>query len=432
VTRALARTDAEPRLLAHWLQTGEPASLTDHAREYGTLPADTGKQIIRAVGAAGLRGRGGAWFPTGRKLASVADHGAEAGSTYVVVNGAEGEPASAKDKLLLHVAPHLVLDGAELAAVAVGARQVTVCLHRDAAGLPGLRAAIAERRAAGWGRSGVRLRVLESPRWYVSSDSSALARFVEGGPAKPRDEPTHVQGVKGQPTLVSNVETLAHLALITRFGAGWFRQAGTVKSPGTWLVTLSGAVARPGVYEIPVGTSAAELLRLAGGASSPWQAMLLGGYAGSWLPVGETLDMPLAPETLGATRSSLGPGILIGLPSAGCGLAETARVVAWLARQSARQCGPCFKGTPTIAEELSRLTWDQDQRALHRLRYAMALVYRRGACSYPDGVVTLTESALRVFAVDIGRHLATGRCSGSGHPRVLPLPAALPDTEPWR
>jgi NADH:ubiquinone oxidoreductase subunit F (NADH-binding) len=431
VTRALTHNDAPARLLAQWLQTGRTANLTEHARQYGTLPTDTGKQIIRAVSAAGLRGRGGAWFPTGRKLAAVAARGAQAQATYVVVNGAEGEPGAAKDGLLLHAAPHLVLDGAELAAVAIGAKQITVCLHRGARALKELRAAIAERRAAGWGRTGVHITAAETPRWYVSSDASSLARFVGGGPAKPRAGATHEHGVKGQPTMVSNAETFAHLAMIARFGAGWFRQAGTVETPGTWLVTLSGAVARPGVYEVPVGTSAVEFLDLAGGATSPWQAMLVGGYAGSWLPAGQMLELPLAPETLTAMRSSLGAGILIGLPGTACGLAETARVVAWLAGQSARQCGPCFKGGPAIADELAQLVWHQDRRALYRLRYAMAMVYRRGACAHPDGIVRLTESALRVFADEVNTHLA-GRCAGSDRIPILPLPAPLPKGEPWR
>jgi len=432
VTIAPPFNEAPPRLLARWLQTGRPADLAEHARQYRRPATDSGAEIIRAVTAAGLRGRGGAWFPTGRKMQAVATHGAAAGAAYVVVNAAESEPASSKDQLLLQAAPHLVLDGAELAAVAVGARQVSVCLTRGAEGMAELRTAIAERRAAGWHRAGVSITAVGTPRWYTSSDATALARFIGGGPAKPQALATHVRGVRGKPTMVSNAETFAHIALIARYGARWFREVGTSDAPGTWLVTLSGAVVRPGVYEVPVGASAADIIALAGGASEPWQAMLLGGYCGSWLPAEAMLDRPLAPEALAAAGVAPGVGILIGLPANACGLAETARVVTWLAGQSARQCGPCFNGLPAVAEELAALTWHRDRRALSRARFDLAMVYQRGGCAYPNGTVALTESALRVFADDVRRHLAGGGCDWVTRAPTLPLPEPLPAGEPWR
>jgi NADH:ubiquinone oxidoreductase subunit F (NADH-binding) len=361
----------------------------------------------------------------------VAANGARAGGAYVIVNGAESEPAAGKDKLLLRVAPHLVLDGAELAALAVGAREVTVCVHRGAGLLAVLRAAVAERAAARWG-GGVRLAVVEPPRWYVSSESTALARFVDGGPGKPRSVSAYRSGVGGKPTLVSNAETFAHLAMIARYGAEWFRQAGTDEAPGTWLVTLSGAVHRPGVYEVPVGASAADVLRLAGGATEPWQAMLLGGYGGAWLPAGETVAHPLTPESRDVLGCGPGAGVLVGLPAGACGLAETVRVASWLAAQNARQCGPCFNGTPAIVDDLARLTWGRDRQAYDRARFRMAMVNRRGACAHPDGVVQLVNTALHVFAEDVQRHLADGGCPGLAHRPVLPLPALPAPDEGWR
>jgi NADH:ubiquinone oxidoreductase subunit F (NADH-binding) len=319
-----------------------------------------------------------------------------------------------------------------LAAVAVGAKQVTVCVHRDAHGLAEVQAAIAERRAAGWGRHGVRITAMSSPRWYVSADATALARFVGGGPAKPRAISAYQQGVKGRPTMVSNAETFAHLTLIARYGASWFRQVGTPQAPGTWLVTLSGAVVRPGVYEVPVGASAADLVARAGGVTEPWQAILLGGYCGTWFPAPEFMDRALDPESLRAGGAFLGAGIVVGLPAQACGLAETARVVGWLAAQSARQCGPCFLGTPAIAKELAGLTWRQDHRAASRVRFAMAMVHRRGACSHPDGIASITASALRVFGDDIRAHLATGGCAWLSRTPTLPVPPPLRRGEPWR
>jgi NADH:ubiquinone oxidoreductase subunit F (NADH-binding) len=429
---ALRHDDLAPRLLADWLDTGRPADLAAHGRQYRRLSTDSGEQIIRAVTAAGLRGRGGAWFPTGHKLAIVAEHRVRAATSYVVVNAAESEPASIKDKLLMQVAPHLVLDGAELAAVAVGARRVTVCLKRFAGGIEALRAAIAERRAFGWGRADVSINAMSAPRWYVSSDATALARFVGGGPAKPRSISTYLKGVADQPTMVSNAETFAHIALIARHGANWFRETGTVDAPGTWLVSLGGAVVRAGVYEVPVGTSTADLLALAGGATEPWQAVLLGGYAGQWVPADRMLDVPISPESLRAAGRSPCAGIVVGLPASACGLAETARVATWMAAQNAKQCGPCFKGTPTIAEEFAALTYRQDRKALHRLRFAMAMVRRRGACSHPDGIVSLVESALRVFADDINTHLSRGGCPWMSRVPTLPVPPCPSGKEPWR
>lgn len=428
----VGRDGIEPRLLGRWLRTGRPANLDEHSRQYRRVPSESGPEIIRLATAAGLRGRGGAWFPTGRKLAAVAEQAAQAGSAYVVVNAAESEPASMKDRLLLQAAPHLVLDGAELAAAAVGARHITVCVHREAHALEALQGAIAERRAGRWGRPGIRLSVVTTPRWYVSAEGTSVARFVGGGPAKPRSVSAYKQGVRNQPTMVSNAETYAQLALIARYGAAWFRQLGTETAPGTWLVTLSGAVVQPGVYEVPVGTTAAEILRLAGGPTEPWQALLLGGYCGLWMPSGSMLDIPLAPEELRAAGVAPGSGVLVGLPAHACGLAETARVVAWLAAQNARQCGPCFKGTPAIAEELAGLTWRQDRRALQRLRYTMAMVYRRGACSHPNGIVSVTESALRVFAADVRTHQSGDGCKWMSRTPTLPIPAPLPLGEPWR
>jgi NADH:ubiquinone oxidoreductase subunit F (NADH-binding) len=432
VTPAMAgQPEIPPRLLAGWLRSGTPAGLAEHAQQHGALPAAAAPRLVETANQAGLRGRGGAWFPTGRKLATVATNGAKAGGAHVIVNGAESEPAAAKDKLLLRVVPHLVLDGAELAALAVGASEATVCVHRGVGLLPVLRAAIGERVAAGWG-GGVRLSAVESPSWYVSSESTALANFVNGGPGKPRSISAYREGVNGKPTLVSNTETFAHLGMIARNGADWFRQAGTPAAPGTWLVTLSGAVNRPGVYEVPVGVSAADVLKLAGGASAPWQAMLLGGYGGAWLPAGETMAQPLTPESRDVLGCGPGAGVLYGLATGACGLAETVRVAGWLAAQNARQCGPCFNGTPAIVDDLARLTWGRDRQAFDRARFRMAMVNRRGACAHPDGVVQLVNTALHVFAADVEQHLAHGGCPGLAQRPLLPVPALPSPAEGWR
>jgi NADH:ubiquinone oxidoreductase subunit F (NADH-binding) len=422
-----------PRLLAGWVANNRPATLAEHAQVNGPLPTAVVPQLIDMVTAARLRGRGGAWFPTGRKLTSVAEHGAKAGVAYVVANGVESEPAAGKDKLLLRSVPHLVLDGAELAAMAVGAREITVAVHRGTGLAALLSAAIAERATYGWGgqAAGLRLKIAEPPRWYVSSESTAVAHFVGGGPGKPRDESAYRYGVKGKPTLVSNCETLTHLALIARFGPDWFRQLGTAEAPGTALFTVSGAVRRRAVYEAPIGVTGEEILTMAGGPVEPPQAVLLGGYGGSWLGV-DALSTPFTPEALKPLQASPGAGVLIALPAASCGLAETVRVTSWMASQNARQCGPCFNGLPAIADDMARITWGRDRLALDRLRFRLGMVNKRGACGHPDGVVQLVTTALTVFTDDVTRHLSGRGCPGVMRPPMLPLPRPNDVNEGWR
>jgi NADH:ubiquinone oxidoreductase subunit F (NADH-binding) len=433
MTTSLVRYDGRPRLLGGWLSTGRPAGLTEHAVEYGQLPTGAVPVLIDVVTASGLRGRGGAWFPTGRKLTSVATNGQAAGGAHVVVNGAESEPAAGKDKLLLRAVPHLVLDGAELAALAVGAKNVTVCVLRGTGLARSMAAAIAERAGGGWGGAsvGLTLDVMEPPRWYVSSESTALANFVGGGEGKPRDVSAYREGVGGKPTLVSNTETFAHLGLIARYGPDWFREAGTAEAPGTALFTVSGAVRGRGVYELPVGITGGDILRVAGGATEPLQGVLLGGYGGAWVPP-NALGTPFTPEALKQWGASPGAGVVIALPVGACGLIETVRVAAWLASQNARQCGPCFNGLPSIADDLARMTWSRDRQALDRLRFRLGMVNKRGACAHPDGVVMLVDSALRVFGHCVENHLSGHGCPGLYRPPMLPVPAPPSVSEGWR
>ncbi|MFF7443043.1 NADH-ubiquinone oxidoreductase-F iron-sulfur binding region domain-containing protein [Streptomyces sp. NPDC008122] len=429
----LPETDEAPeaRLLAHWYATGRPAALADHLRRHGSAPVDarTSSPLVEAVEAAGLTGRGGAGFPTARKLRAVAERG---GRAVVVVNAMESEPASRKDQFLLAVAPHLVLDGAVLAASAVGAETVHVCLPRTrTAQYRQLSAALDERRRARLDPVPLRLHAL--PHAYVSSESTSLVRWLNGGPAHPQGSPprTHERGVARRPTLVNNAETLAHLALIALHGPDWFRQAGTPHEPGTLLVTVTGAVAAPGVREISLGTPLSTVLGRAGGTMEPVRAVLLGGFAGTWLP-SEHLQVPLARQDLTPLGAAPGAGVLIALAHAACGLSETARMLAYLAAHGARQCGPCRFGLPAVAEDFAALAAGRaDSELLSRLHRRVGLLPDRGACRHPDGAARLAASALRVFADDVDQHVTHGPCpAASGAPR-LPVPApTLPET--WR
>ncbi|MFI9357960.1 NADH-ubiquinone oxidoreductase-F iron-sulfur binding region domain-containing protein [Streptomyces lydicus] len=422
---------AAPRVLAGWHATGRPAGLSEHLRRYGPPFAvahgtGTAMPLMQAVEEAGLTGRGGAGFPTGRKLRAVA---ARRGRAVVVVNAMESEPASRKDQFLLAVAPHLVLDGAVLAAAAVGAAGVHVCLSRTRTiQARQMTAALDERRRARLDRVPIHLHT--PPHGYVTSESTALVHWLNGGEARPLSAPprTYEKGVGGRPTLVQNAETLAHLALIARYGPAWFRQAGTPDESGTTLVTVSGAVRFPVVLEVPLGTPLSTLLERAGDPMEPPVAVLLGGYAGTWLPAG-LLSTALARSALAPLGAAPGAGVVLILPPGACGLTETARILAYLAAHSARQCGPCLFGLPAVAEDFLLLAEGRADPALvARLRHRVGLLPDRGACRHPDGAARLAASALRVFTGDVEHHLAHGPCSAA-HRLAVPLASAPKE---WR
>lgn len=410
-----------PRLLDGAWSEGS-ADLDTHLRRHGPPPLALRRDVlIEAVERSGLTGRGGAGFPTARKLRSVAEAGR--GPAVVVANGMEGEPASSKDRLLLTRVPHLVLDGISLAAHAVGADHAYLCVHRgEPEYTDWLRHCVAERAAAGIDR--VPIEVAELPRRYVASEQSSLVRFLDGGPAAPTFGPRpHERGVGGRPTLVNNVETLAHLAQIARRGDGWFRAVGAPGASGSMLTTVSGAVNRPGVYEVPAGTAVGQALLLAGGPAERPKAVLCGGYFGAWLPAEVAWNVPMTHAGMRRAGAALGAGILIALPETACVLGETARVVRYMAEETAGQCGPCVFGLPALAEAFADLAFTGGRaRGIQQVRRQIELVDRRGACRHPDGVAALARSALETFADDALDHDRYGPCEGLRRPPVLPLP----------
>jgi NADH:ubiquinone oxidoreductase subunit F (NADH-binding) len=420
-TATPAPSAAGPRLLAGWYETGAPAGLAEHHRRYGPLPLPDrpgrSDRLIEELTAACLRGRGGAGFPTARKLAAVA---AGHRRPVVVANGCEGEPASRKDAALLSLAPHLVLDGGVLAAHALGASEVILCVHQGAPAARTLPPVIAERDDP------VPVRLVTVPPRYVASGESALIHFLTTGDARPTTTPPRAsqRGVNAAPTLVDNVETLAHLALIARFGASWFRSTGTPQLPGTLLITLGGAIRRPGVYEVPAGTTLGAALQGAGGPATPVPAVLVGGYAGNWLAMPQAMDIPLSHEGLHSAGAALGVAALLALPHTACGLAQTAHLLRYLAAQSTKQCGPCTFGLPAIATDLTEIVAGHlnATTALQRLYHRLGVIPGRGACAHPDGAARLTASALQVFTADLRHHLHGQPCRGANDPPLFPLP----------
>jgi NADH:ubiquinone oxidoreductase subunit F (NADH-binding) len=389
-------------------------TLSDHESVHGPLPSLAPMEIIERAERSGLRGRGGADFSTARKLRTVADSGR---ATAVVVNGSETEPASRKDKLLLSRLPHLVLDGAVLAAQAIGASEVIVRIgERSDDALRSLEGAIPMRTDPG-----VSAEVVVGPEGYVSGEESAVIHWLNGGAPKPVFVPPrpYERGYRKRPTLINNPETLAQLALVARFGERWYRDLGTEADPGSALVTISGAVLAPGVYELAFGTTMDDLLAAAGGSTEPLRALLVGGYFGTWLDAAKARRLRLAREDLRTVGCTLGSGVLIALGESSCGLHESARVIDWLATESAGQCGPCLYGLRAIADAVQGLADGVAHRQeRERVRRWAAEIRGRGACHHPDGAVRFVESALDVFDPELAAH-AHGRCTA--RPAGLPL-----------
>lgn len=422
--------EAGTRLLA-----GPPASTgaecaASHLERLGTLELPAQEALRDLVRRAGLTGRGGGEFPLSVKLDTAAEAAAHAGRPLVVVNASEGEPASAKDRTLLELRPHLVLDGATVAARAVGAGEIVVYLHRGrTSSVHALTRALAERESPRLGRHGApQIAVVDAPNRYVAGEASAVTAFLERGTAAPsrRRVPVAAQGVHGRPTVVSNAETYAHLALIARFGAAWFREAGSERSPGSTLVTMAGGVAVPGlVAEITGPTSFADLLGGPGGLAERPRALLLGGYGGTWLDGDAAWRAPLERGALSLAGARLGCGLVGVLPHTSCGLAETLRLVRYLGRQSAGQCGPCILGLPAMAELLGSIHEGSAlRRDLRRLRQLAASIRGRGACGLPDGAVALVESALDVLADEVDEHRRRGTCRATRPESLFPVPGA--------
>jgi NADH:ubiquinone oxidoreductase subunit F (NADH-binding) len=397
---------------ARLLHGEDGTTLDEHLARYGPLPpmARRDNEVVRVIEASGLTGRGGAGFPSATKLRSVS-RGRRA---VVVANGTEGEPASAKDTILMIRNPHLVLDGLEAAAELVGAGERYIAVASDShAAIAALEAAATERRDR------APVEIVRVPDRFVAGEESAVVHWLNDGQATPTGRRPFERGVRGRPTLVQNVETLAHLALIVRYGAAWFRAAGTANEPGTALATVLGAVRTPGVIELEVGTTFREAFDRCGGLSERIQAILVGGYFGSW--IAPDLDLALSDESLRPRGASLGARTIVALPHAVCGLAETARVARYMAGESAGQCGPCVFGLAALAdafESIADCRGSVDD-ALDRVPRLHAQIARRGACAHPDGTLGLVGSALDVFSSEVGAH-RSGRCTATSHDSVLP------------
>jgi NADH:ubiquinone oxidoreductase subunit F (NADH-binding) len=406
--------------------SSRPLSLADHRAYYGPVPAPGQLplgELAAMLGHAGVRGRGGAGFPLYRKILSVSGAArARRVAPTIIANGCEGEPASHKDKHLLWLAPHLVLDGLVLLGRELRATRAVLAIEAGAPHGKGdlvrrLRAAVAERDVRQDG--GVRIELVEVPGRFIAGESAALVSTLDGGPGLPsyREHSVRERGVGGAPTLIQNVETVAQVALVARYGADWFRGFGTAAEPGPQLFTVYAGRKPPRVVHTAAGAPLWPLISDA----EPIDAVLIGGYHGSWISAPLARHARLTESDLDVP---LGAGLIAALPAERCGLAETAHIVRYLALESAGQCGPCLNGLPRIAATLELLAdphhASRQNGLLEDLERWSGMVEGRGLCHHPDGTVRLVRSALTVFRTEIAAHRA-GLCTG-GDPRPL-LPA---------
>ena len=416
-----------PRLLAGVPERGS-MSLSEHHHVHGPPPFSDRRMrrsasgLIEQVDEAGLLGHGGGAFPMATKMRTVAQ---APGRPIVVINAVEGEPASLKDRTLMETLPHLVLDGGVLAAQAIGAEEVILCVSESAGGaLQSSSTAIAERGAR---RGDPRLRLIGVPDAYISGQESALVNHLNGGSATPTFTPPMIsqRGVRRRPTLLNNAETLAHLALIARHGPQWFRALGTVTQPGSTLVTLAGDVRQPGVYEIEYGAPLSSLIDAADGLAGQARAILIGGYAGSWIDADSLQRIELCDERLASFGASLGASVVLVLSEQACAVAETVRVARWMSSQSSGQCGPCVYGLRALCDQIEQVAYGRsDEQARTKLARLAALVSGRGACRHPDGAVHFIVSALKIFDEEFALHARHGACRACHSARRLPLPVS--------
>ena len=379
--------------------------------------------MLEQIQLSGLTGRGGGGFPTATKLRTVAG---QRRRTHLAINVMEGEPAAQKDTVLACFAPHLILDGAEILAAVIGASAVSVCVARDnRAAFDSLSAALSERPAR---RGGVNFELEVLPARYIGGEESALVHWLDGGLAMPTFRPTKPGKlmIRNRQTVVDNAETAASIALIARHGGAWFAQSGL----GSCLVTISGAVRDPGVFEVALGASLAEVIAQARPVGRV-TGILLGGYGGTFVGP-DAVTALYSREGLRPFGASPGAGVIVVFDESTCGITETARIARWMANESAGQCGPCIFGLPAVADDLENLaTARGDGRTEAQLRRRLETIAGRGACAHPDGVIRMVRSALAVFSADLASHTASRGCAYNSKASLLTLPANRGELE-WR
>jgi NADH:ubiquinone oxidoreductase subunit F (NADH-binding) len=414
------------------LVLGSPASSLDEYLAAGGSEgltkalASSPEQVIAEVKRSGLRGRGGAGFPTGAKWEAVG--GAGPGAHHLVCNAAEGEPGTFKDRWLMRRNPYQLIEGIAIAAFAVGAQEAHVALKRSfERELAAVNRAIADMTEAGL-LGAFPIEVHDGPDEYLFGEEKALLEVIEGNLPMPRILPPYQEGLFASsgapnPTAVNNVETLSNVPSILREGADWFRRHGTESSPGTMLFTVCGDVVAPGVYELPLGTPLRTLVEeIAGGPPDgrAIKAVFPGASAG--ILTADQLDVSMDFDSFKDVGSGLGSAGFVVYDSTACIVRALYDFSRFLWIESCAQCPACKHGTGDITAALERI--ERGEGSEEDLGVAMGrtnTVTDGQRCALPSGEVALVRSCLAFFEEEFRSHLGT-RCPS---PRELPFPKLL-------
>lgn len=420
-TRLLA--DPPFASLADYVQAGGGAALR-------RVESEGPEEIIDELTRAGLRGRGGAGFPTGLKWRSILTGGGQ--HHYAVCNAAEGEPGTFKDRALLRANPYQVLEGLIAAARTIGAFEAFIALKASfEPELERVRTAIAEMTEAGW-LTDLELSIVSGPEEYLFGEEKALLEVIEGNDPLPRWLPPYLHGLfanapqlgweahllegghtgehVANPTLVNNAETLAQAAWILASGADAFRAVGTEKSPGTVVCTVIGDVSAPGVLEVPMGTELREVLERCGGPLPGRRIKAVFPGVASAVLTGASLDTPLTYEDMEAAGSGLGAGGFIVYDDSACMVEVVTTLSRFLYVESCGQCLPCKLGTGDITSALEAIRDGHgSDRDLDVISERLRIVADANRCYLPVQEQNLVSSVLRLFPDDVAAHL-DGRC----------------------
>lgn len=415
-TRILLATNGQPvSTLADYERTGGYQALAK------VLTRMRPEDVILEVKRSRLRGRGGGGYPTGLKWAKGAVREEE--PKYFCCNAAEGEPGTLKDRYLIRQNPHQLLEGLIIGAYAVGARQAYLCIkHHFTDEIRVLEQAITEAKARGYlGRQimgtsvDMELTVIKGPASYLYGEETAMLEVIEGRAPMPRQSPPYPteRGLFGKPTVVNNVETLANIPHIIRHGANWFLGIGTSQCPGTMVFSLTGAVERPGTYELPMGTPLRELIYTHGGGIAGGRrlkAVFPGGPSNTILTE-SSLDVGMDYDSLQAIGSGLGSGGPIVFDDTACMVGVALDLCAFFMNESCGQCPPCRMGTSNLTEALRQLEDGRgNAETIERLDQLPKFVKDTGFCTLIDGAANVVESTMRFFRAEYRAHVQEKGC----------------------
>ncbi len=418
-----------PVLSAHW---DDPDSWTRRGYErhggYGALrkALDTEPDaLIQLVKDSGLRGRGGAGFPTGMKWGFIpqpAPGDSDAKPHYLVVNADESEPGTCKDVPLMLASPHTLVEGVIISAYAIRATHAVIYVRGEVLQIiRRLHHAVREAYEAGYLGADIlgsgydlELIVHAGAGAYICGEETALLDSLEGRRGQPRLRPPFpaVAGLYASPTVINNVETIASVPAIVEHGADWFRSMGTEKSPGFTLYSLSGHVTRPGQYEAPLGVTLRQLLDLAGGVRQGHQLKFwTPGGSSTPLLTADHLDVPLDYEAVAGAGSMLGTKALQIFDETTCVVRAVLRWTEFYAHESCGKCTPCREGTYWLVQVLRRLEdGEGDDADLDTLLDLCDNILGRSFCALGDGATSPITSSIEFFRDEYLEHRRRGGC----------------------